>query len=784
MGPLPLPVRAHSLIEATSRLLPTGESLPCASWVRRHRQITVLLWAHVLVMPLVGVRLGETLVHSLTETSLVVVFAAGASHSRLGHHTRAAMATLGLTSASAILTHFSGGLIEMHFHFFVMVVVISLYQSWRPFLLALVYVVGHHGIMGTIDPGSVYNHADALAHPWRWALVHGVFVFGHSAACLVAWRVNEDAYAREHTTRKALERANRDLAEAQALSSMGSWDWTPAEDSVWWSDELFRIAGLDPATATPSVEGFLDLVHPDDRPRVTEVLEHARQGWTSVEFECRLVRPDGAERMVHVLGRAVVDAEGDLVKLLGTCQDITERKRLEQEIEHRAMHDDLTGLGNRALFLDRVEHAMSVWERSAAPLTVLYLDLDNFKIVNDSLGHETGDQVLIEVAHRLAQVLRSADTVARIGGDEFAVLLESTGVQQAHLVAERVDAAIRAPLPLNGRDFAPKVSIGIAGAEADNEPAEVLRNADIAMYAAKRGGDGGSRVFSSEMLSTVVDRIELQADLKGALARDEFVLHFQPVVDLDTGELDGLEALVRWHHPERGRVSPGQFIPLAEETGLIVPLGAWVTEQAARQVQALSEQLDRPLWVSVNLSPAQLSSDITGMVQQALDDTGLPSSSLVLEITETSLMHDSEVALPKLRALRDLGARIAVDDFGTGYSSLAYLQQLPIDILKIDRTFVAGLTQGTEQAAVAHTIVELARIFHLHTVGEGIETAQQHQALRQLGCEAGQGFHLYHPQAMEELCATLGFGAVRGKETPSIECHIDLDAHLLPEEVE
>ncbi|MGH3666437.1 MAG: putative bifunctional diguanylate cyclase/phosphodiesterase, partial [Egibacteraceae bacterium] len=641
--------------------------------------------------------------------------------------------------------------IEAHFHFFVMVVVVSLYQSWLPFLLALGFVTLHHGIAGAVDPASVFNHPAALANPWKWALVHAFFILGQSVACLVAWRANEDALDRERAARKAMEQANLDLAEAQALAHVGSWDWDIPNGTVWWSEEMYNLAGIDPQRFTPSLESFLELVHPDDRFRVAAIIELACANHAEMDYECRIVRRDGATAILHALGRSVTAEDGSLAKMIGTCQDITERKALEQEIEHRALHDSLTGLGNRALFLDRAGHALAMRERSPAPLSVLFLDLDDFKTMNDSLGHGVGDELLVEVARRLLAAVRTADTVARLGGDEFAVLLENTGVEGAREIAGRIEDAMRAPVTLHGNKLSVRASIGIAPAESATRPLDVLRDADIAMYAAKRDGKGRCRVFNPDMRSSLVTRIHLQAELNDALARDQFVLHYQPVVDQRTGRLEAVEALVRWNHPERGLLLPADFIPVAEETGLIVPLGAWVTKEATRQAKALQDDLGGPLSVSVNLSPQQLSSDVVSMVHNALVESQLDPKDLVLEITETCLINQEDVIVTNLQALRALGLRVAIDDFGTGYSSLAYLRRLPIDILKIDRSFINCITDGPERAALTEAIIRLARILDLHTIAEGIETPGQAQALQDFGCHSAQGYYYCRPLAAEQL---------------------------------
>ena len=732
--------------------LPRGGSLSDISWRRRHRSICFLLWIHAPAIVFYGATVkGLTLGHSVLESTLVALFALAASLPNPKKNERSVMATLGLVSCSAILTHMSGGLIEMHFHFFVMVVVVSLYQSWVPFLVALGYVVVHHGLFGWLDPSSVFNHPAALAQPWKWALVHGFFILGESVACLVAWRLNEDALEGERSARGALERANVDLAEAQAISHVGSWDWDIASGAVWWSDELYRIAERDRESFVPTFDRFLGLVHPDERGRVKDLVDLACESRGRLDYECRIVRPDGSTRVIQALGDCVVSDDGVLRKIIGTCQDVTDRKILEQEIQHRAFHDSLTGLANRALFLNRVEHALAVRERSEAPLAVLYLDLDDFKTVNDSLGHDVGDELLVEVSKRLKGSVRPSDTVARLGGDEFALLLEHTEQEGASLVSERILTALQEPVSLQSRDVFPHASIGVSVTEGPTNPDDLLRNADIAMYAAKRQGKNNYRAFHKTMLSSVVTRLELKAEIKRAIENREFVLHYQPLVDLKTGAVDKVEALIRWNHPDRGMVPPAEFIPLAEETGQIVPLVAWVIQEATQQAKTLQRSSGRPISVHVNLSARQLESNIVDQVRDALVRSELEPRNLVLEITETTLMSQEENIMSRVEELRALGVRIAIDDFGTGYSSLGYLKQLPIDIIKVDRTFVSCITEGPEESALAHAIIKLAHIFNLEAVGEGIETADQAEALKQLGCHVGQGYYFCRPIDAQEL---------------------------------
>ncbi|HEU4628594.1 MAG TPA: EAL domain-containing protein [Gemmatimonadaceae bacterium] len=427
---------------------------------------------------------------------------------------------------------------------------------------------------------------------------------------------------------------------------------------------------------------------------------------------------------------------------------------LEQRIVYQALHDSLTGLANRALFRQRVEHAAARAARGDR-IAVLFLDLDNFKAVNDSLGHAEGDRLLEAVAARLLQATRGCDTVARLGGDEFGVLLEGL-VREADalVVVDRISSALRRPVRLQGREVMVSASIGVAHVEVGQDVEQVLRNADLAMYRAKAAGRGGHQVFEPGMHAAVLQRLELEADLRRAVERGELQLVYQPIVELDGGRTTGVEALVRWQHPSRGLVAPPAFIPLAEETGLIVPIGRWVLAEACRQARRW--QLDAPdnrtLTLSVNISGRQLLDPaLTGDVATALADSGLDPALLTLEITESVLMQDTEATLATLHQLKTLGVRLAIDDFGTGYSSLSYLQRFPIDVLKIDKAFIDGVARGGSDAVLARTIVTLAGMLQLTTVAEGVEHAEQHSHLLALGCARGQGYLFARPLAADDV---------------------------------
>jgi diguanylate cyclase (GGDEF)-like protein len=431
-----------------------------------------------------------------------------------------------------------------------------------------------------------------------------------------------------------------------------------------------------------------------------------------------------------------------------------DRKRLQDELSHQAFHDSLTGLANRALFKDRVDHALKRFQRRRRPLAVFFLDLDRFKAINDSFGHASGDALLIAVSKRLSDCVRGEDTVARLGGDEFAVLVENlAGESEVRIVAERVKEAFRDPIVIDGRELAVAASIGIALSESGTETADdLLRNADLAMYRAKAAG-GGARQYAPEMHAGMIDRLELESDLRQALARDQLYIVYQPIVDLRTGRLSGAEALLRWQHPSRGVVSPADFIPVAESSGMIVPIGEWVLRQACREARRWDgirggEQLS----VSVNLSGRQLqTSELPSIVPHALLDAGLAPGRLTLEMTESMLIDRSDEMLSLLHELRRIGVKLAIDDFGTGYSSLSYLHRFPVDVVKIDRSFIESLTGEADETSLVGSIIRIGQGMRLVTVAEGIEDAAQLRALQRLGCDHGQGYHFARPMSAADF---------------------------------
>jgi diguanylate cyclase (GGDEF)-like protein len=598
-----------SIAAAARRVAPQGRILPDEVWRRRHRIIVALCWLHVPAIAIFGVMTGSSLDHSLAEASIVALTSALASWSLLGRSARSAMASLALLLSSAILVHLSGGLVELHFHFFVTVALLALYQDWLPFLLAIGFVVVHHFVFGLLAPGSVFDHVEGQRDPLLWSLLHGTYIGVLSLISLVGWSMSQLAYS-----------------------------------------------------------------------------------------------------------------------------------------------DALTGLPSRTLFLHRVEEALRAAGSGHRRPAVLFVDLDDFKTINDSLGHASGDALLVSVGQRIRGAIRSDDTAARLGGDEFAVLAMAESTAEATSLAERIRQVLAEPYELDGSQVTVRASIGVVLGDRDaDDAAGLLRDADLAMYSAKGCGKDRFEIFQSAMHDAARRRLQLKEGLRHAVERGELTLQFQPIVDLRTAEMTAVEALARWNHPQLGQIPPAEFIPLAEETGFIIPMGREILALACRS--AVRFQTRSPgLVMSVNLSVLQLQSpDIVADVHFALATSGLSASDLILEITESMVMDDAEAALDALTALKSVGCRIAVDDFGTGYSSLSYLRRLPVDILKIDRSFVVELQGIGDRSTLAGAVISVSQMFGLATVAEGVEEAGQLDALRALGCDQAQGYLFARPMDAADL---------------------------------
>ncbi len=596
-----------------------------------------------------------------------------------------------------------------------------------------------------------------------------VEAFDAGANDYVSKPINFSVLLARVATQVACRRARAVLYESEARYALaargtndGLWDWDLLAGAIYYSPRWKSMLGHEAEEIGTGPDEWLGRIHPHDSEKVQSSLADHLQGLTR-HFECehRLLHADQSYRWMLGRGVAVRGPDGRCTRMAGSLRDITEGK----------VADALTGLPNRVLFLDRLERSLERLKRHPEfQFAILFLDLDRFKLINDSLGHVIGDQLLIAVARRLEACLRASDmvarpdqqhTVARLGGDEFTILLD--GIKEpanAIKVAERIETELALPFNLGSHEVFTSASIGIAIGGNDYERSEdLMRDADTAMYSAKSRGKARYVVFNAAMRDVTMARLNLEIELRQALERREFVLHYQPIVKLSTNRLIGFEALLRWQHPRRGLIAPGEFIGLAEETGLIVPLGWWILEEACRRMASWWARFpgDSPLVISVNLSGKQfLQEQLVEQVEIRLRETGLDPRHLKLEITESAIMSDPEAAAAMLTRLRALGVRISLDDFGTGYSSLSYLQRFAVDTLKIDRSFVRDLGIGSKESEIVRTIVALAQTLEMDVVAEGVETLLQRDYLQNLGCEHGQGYYFSRPidgDAAEALIA-------------------------------
>ncbi len=625
---------------------------------------------------------------------------------------------------------------------------------------AWIGLVHRRGTSLAIAPLAVLSYVIPLALDGHWTTVSAWSVVYVIPSCVlvgeaIAW-VSEQLMHTQRTLR----------AREESFEKLFSENPQPM-----WVFALDDLAFLEVNAAAIAHYGYTreeflamrltDVRPPEDVPRLLEDLAvapalHESQSWRHVLKDGRVIEVDVAAHRLEFHGR---------VAMLTAIRDVTERNTLERELSHRAFHDSLTDLANRSLFQNRVEHALARGNGEDA-VAVVVLDLDGFKTVNESLGHASGDELLVAVGERLRRRVRSADTVARLGGDEFAILVEEVPtVEEVDTRVEQLLAALREPFVVAGKRLVVTASAGLTTNRSSDAADELVRNAELAMYLAKRDGKNCLRRYTSALHDAAIDRLELESDLRHALDDGQFVLHYQPTIDLGTDAVTGFEALVRWSHPRRGLLAPGEFIALSEETGVITELGRWILHEACARASEWRQRFERDLAISVNVSARQLRDpELVAHVVDALRATGLAARALTLEVTESVLL-DTDEAIDRLHELKALGVRIAIDDFGTGYSSLNYLRELPVDVLKIDKVFVDGVASSAEAAGLVQAILDMARTLRLSTIAEGVETEDQAARLRALGSDEVQGFLFAAPMsaaAAEELLLGAPARATRG----------------------
>ncbi|HYC03603.1 MAG TPA: EAL domain-containing protein [Azospirillaceae bacterium] len=561
------------------------------------------------------------------------------------------------------------------------------------------------------------------------------------------------------TQRKRAESALRESEERLKLAvratRSGVFDYNYVKGANWWSPEFIEMLGYDVAEFSDASAQWRELLHPDDRENVLAQVERYLAGDLGDYLALyRLSHKDGSWVWIEARGQAIRDDLGKPVRFTGTMSDVSDRKRFEEQLMYVSTHDPLTGLPNRSLLQDRLQHAVAHASRKGTSVAVLFLDLDRFKLVNDSLGHPVGDKLLRAIAQRLSSSVRNADTVGRLGADEFLVIAEDLPEPQlAARIAEQILVGMSRPFGIDGQQLFITTSIGISLFPSDAADINaLLRDADTAMHNAKASGGNNYQFFTPEMNEEAVARLSLEHSLREAVEQNQFLLHYQPKIDLETMEACGVEALIRWQHPEQGMVSPVRFIPVAEETGMIVPIGDWVIRQALQQIVDWQKKGLQPLPVAVNVSVRQITSIQFGeRIVQLLDEYGVSPELLELEITETAMMSNLAYIVDALTQIRSHGISIAIDDFGTGYSSLSYLRRLPITTLKVDRSFVNEATGNADTAAIAATIIAMGRQLGLKVVAEGIETEEQLEFLRHHRCDQLQGYFFSKPLPPAEL---------------------------------
>jgi diguanylate cyclase (GGDEF)-like protein/PAS domain S-box-containing protein len=606
------------------------------------------------------------------------------------------------------------------------------------------------------------DDADAIARAYE----HGAtdFIMKPLNPTILGQRIRY--LLRGSETVRALLRSEARLGLAQRIAKIGNWEWHPESGQFSASPELCRLMGIRPQDFGGTLDAFLRAVDAEDRDRVHHALTDILSERTPCDIDHRIVLPNGSEFTVNLQAEAVFDAQLKALSVLGTAQDISERKRSEREIHRLAYFDSLTGLPNRVLFKDRVTQAIAHARRYQYNLALLFLDLDRFKATNDTLGHQIGDLLLKHVADRLLDSVRHSDSIgrttetdhnhelARLGGDEFTVLLTNLrDVQDAGKVARRILEALARPFSINGHELFVTVSIGIAIFPTDGDSVDILlKTSDTAMYHAKEQGRNNFQYYSNAMNAAASERVRLEAEVRQAVKREEFVVYYQPQVDLRSGRLVGAEVLIRWLHPQRGLLGPDEFLQAASDTGAIRAIDEWVLRTACRQARAWQQRRLTVPSVSINVSNSLFhGSTLVKAVQEALDETSLPANRLELELTEPIAMHNPETSLRVLHLLKDLGVQTAIDDFGTGYSSLSYLERLPFNRVKIDQSFIREMLIKDRPVPIVRAIIAMAHSLELDVLGEGVEQERQRAILLAEGCDQAQGYLFGHPMPAAEF---------------------------------
>lgn len=575
---------------------------------------------------------------------------------------------------------------------------------------------------------------------------------------------------RSSQTLEALRKSESRLGLAQRIAKIGNWEWRPDTNRFTASSELCRLIGVRQQDFGGTLDSFLQVVHAEDRERVDVALRHILTERKPCDIDHRIVLPHGADFAVHLQAEAMFDDQLQALTIIGTAQDITDRKQSEREIYRLAYFDSLTGLANRVLFKDRLTQALAHAGRYHSTLAVLFLDLDRFKVINDTLGHNVGDLLLKQVAGRLSDSVRHSDSVsrsvdkeenhslARLGGDEFTVLLTNLrDVQDAGTVARRIVEAMAKPFLIEGREIFVTISVGISIFPVDGESIDaLLKNADSAMYYAKEKGRNNFQFYSNNLNAAATDRLNLEGELRHAVEREEFVVFYQPQIDLRGGEIVSVEALVRWQHPRRGLLRPEEFMQAALDTGLIRAIDEWVLRTACRHSQEWQQRGKIPVRISVNISNSLFHSDtLVSVVEQALGQMGLTPACLELELTESIVMRNVDASIAMLTTLRTMGVQLSIDDFGTGYSSLSYLHRLPINRVKIDQSFILEILTQARPPMIVRAIIAMAHSLDLFVLAEGVEQEFQRTTLIEEGCDYAQGHLFGRPMQADEFALML-----------------------------